>query len=124
VPLGTRVLCEVRTVGDVGARGGRAAGSGGVMTALISALPTRERYLPKDPLWYRTAVCYEALVRGFRDSDGDGLGDLRGLIKRLDYLAWLGVDALWLPPFYPSPLRDGGYDVADYRSIYPRYGTM
>ena len=94
------------------------------MKRMLKSLPKRERDLTKDPLWYRTAVFYEVLVRGFHDSDGDGIGDLRGLIKRLDYLAWLGVDALWLPPFYPSPLRDGGYDVADFRAVDPRYGTM
>jgi maltose alpha-D-glucosyltransferase/alpha-amylase len=94
------------------------------MKRLLKELPKRERDLTNDPLWYRTAVFYEVLVRAFHDSDGDGIGDLRGLCKRLDYLAWLGVDALWLPPFYPSPMRDGGYDVADYRAIDPRYGTM
>ncbi|MES1170878.1 MAG: alpha-amylase family glycosyl hydrolase, partial [Actinomycetota bacterium] len=94
------------------------------MKRLLKSLPKRERDLTNDPLWYRTAVFYEVLVRAFRDDDGDGMGDLRGLIKRLDYLSWLGVDALWLPPFYPSPLRDGGYDVADYKAIDPRYGTM
>jgi len=94
------------------------------MKELLRSLPKRERDLTDDPLWYRTAVFYEVMVRSFHDSDGDGIGDLRGLIKRLDYLAWLGVDALWLPPFYPSPMLDGGYDVADYRGIDPRYGTM
>ena len=64
--------------------------------------------LSEDPQWYRTAVFYEVLLRAFTDSDGSGTGDLRGLIGRLDYLQWLGVDCLWLPPFYPSPLRDGG----------------
>ena len=67
-----------------------------------------------DPEWFKRAVFYEVLVRGFADSNGDGTGDLRGLIDKLDYLQWLGVDCLWLPPFYPSPLRDGGYDVSDY----------
>jgi len=69
-------------------------------------------------------VFYEVMVRSFVDSNGDGSGDLGGLITRLDYLQWLGVDALWLPPFFTSPLRDGGYDVADYRTILPEFGTM
>ncbi|HEY3438634.1 MAG TPA: maltose alpha-D-glucosyltransferase [Actinotalea sp.] len=82
------------------------------------------RALSDDPHWYRTAVFYEVMLRCFSDSTGAGSGDLRGLIDRLDYLQWLGVDCLWLPPFYPSPLRDGGYDVADYTAIAPQYGTV
>ena len=69
---------------------------------------------PRDPEWYKRAVFYEVLVRGFQDSNGDGTGDLRGLISRLDYLEWLGIDCIWLLPIYPSPLRDGGYDIADF----------
>ncbi len=82
------------------------------------------RPLADDPRWYRTAVFYEVILRAFADSGAAGAGDFRGLIERLDYLAWLGVDALWLPPFYPSPLLDGGYDVADYTSVASQYGTM
>jgi len=82
------------------------------------------RGLSDDPDWYKTAVFYEVMLRCFADSTGAGSGDLRGLIDRLDYLQWLGVDCLWLPPFYPSPLRDGGYDVADYTSIAAQYGTV
>ncbi|RXR26629.1 maltose alpha-D-glucosyltransferase [Oerskovia turbata] len=89
------------------------------------AAPSAQRSgLSADPAWYKTAVFYEVLVRAFSDSSGDGSGDLRGLIERLDYLQWLGIDALWLPPFYPSPLRDGGYDVADYTAIAGQYGSM
>ncbi|HEY9474845.1 MAG TPA: maltose alpha-D-glucosyltransferase [Mycobacteriales bacterium] len=77
----------------------------------------------QDPEWYRRAVFYEVLVRGFLDSNGDGIGDLPGLTAKLDYLQWLGVDCLWLPPFFASPLRDGGYDVADYTSVLPEYGS-
>ncbi|HYQ74751.1 MAG TPA: maltose alpha-D-glucosyltransferase [Cellulomonas sp.] len=80
--------------------------------------------LSDDPEWYRTAVFYEVMIRSFSDSDGSGSGDLRGLTARLDYLQWLGVDCLWLPPFYPSPLRDGGYDVSDYTAVAPQYGTL
>lgn len=64
----------------------------------------------RDPDWFKRAVFYEVLVRSFHDSNGDGVGDLKGLTAKLDYLQWLGVDCLWLPPFFASPLRDGGYD--------------
>jgi maltose alpha-D-glucosyltransferase/alpha-amylase len=77
-----------------------------------------------DPQWYRDAIIYSLHVRSFADSDGDGFGDFRGLTSRLDYLQDLGVTALWLLPFYPSPLRDDGYDIADYHAIHPDYGTM
>ena len=77
-----------------------------------------------DPLWYKTAVFYELYVRGFQDGNGDGQGDFRGLTERLDYLQWLGIDCIWLLPINPSPLRDGGYDVSDYFSILPDYGTL
>jgi maltose alpha-D-glucosyltransferase/alpha-amylase len=80
--------------------------------------------LALDPQWHRRAVFYEVMVRSFVDSNGDGAGDLSGLISRLDYLQWLGVDALWLPPIYNSPLRDGGYDVSDFRTILPDFGTV
>jgi maltose alpha-D-glucosyltransferase/alpha-amylase len=80
--------------------------------------------LRDDPLWFKDAVFYEIYVRGFYDSDGDGVGDFRGLTEKLDYIEWLGVDCLWLLPMYASPLRDGGYDIADYYSILPEYGTL
>ena len=80
--------------------------------------------LTLDPRWYRRAVFYEVMVRSFVDSNSDGVGDLAGLISKLDYLQWLGIDALWTPPFFTSPLKDGGYDVADYRSILPEFGTL
>jgi alpha-glucosidase len=76
------------------------------------------------PAWWEDAVVYEVYPRSFADADGDGIGDLPGLRARLPYLADLGVDAIWLTPFYPSPLADGGYDVADYRAVDPRLGTM
>ncbi|MGZ8758930.1 MAG: alpha-amylase family glycosyl hydrolase, partial [Aeromicrobium sp.] len=78
----------------------------------------------KDPAWFKRAVFYEVLVRSFMDSDNNGVGDLRGLIDKLDYLEWLGVDCLWIPPFYPSPLRDGGYDVAGFTDVAPELGTI
>jgi maltose alpha-D-glucosyltransferase/alpha-amylase len=79
---------------------------------------------PSDPHWFKGAVFYEVLVRAFSDSNGDGTGDLRGLAGRLDYLEWLGVDCLWLPPFYASPLRDGGYDISDWRAVLPEFGSV
>ncbi|HEY3469688.1 MAG TPA: maltose alpha-D-glucosyltransferase [Amycolatopsis sp.] len=79
---------------------------------------------PSDPEWFKGAVFYEVLVRAFADSNGDGTGDLRGLAGRLDYLAWLGIDCLWLPPFYASPLRDGGYDISDFRAVLPEFGSV
>jgi maltose alpha-D-glucosyltransferase / alpha-amylase len=84
----------------------------------------RARVLPADRTWFQRAVFYEVLVRAFYDSNADGSGDLRGLIDRLDYLEWLGVDCLWLPPFYDSPLRDGGYDIRDFYRVLPEYGTV
>ncbi|MFC5998533.1 maltose alpha-D-glucosyltransferase [Quadrisphaera sp. GCM10027208] len=80
--------------------------------------------LRHDPHWYKKAVFYEVLVRGFADSNGSGSGDFTGLIGKLDYLQWLGVDCLWLPPFYASPLRDGGYDISDYCAVLPEFGTL
>ncbi len=77
-----------------------------------------------DPHWFKRAVFYEVLVRSFQDHSGDGVGDLRGLEDRLDYLEWLGVDCIWLPPFFPSPLRDGGYDVADLTAVAEDIGTI
>ncbi len=68
----------------------------------------------EDRLWFQRAVFYEVLIRGFFDGNNDGIGDIPGLIAKLDYLQWLGVDCLWLLPFYPSPLRDGGYDISDF----------
>ncbi|MFI1659294.1 maltose alpha-D-glucosyltransferase [Streptomyces sp. NPDC020472] len=78
----------------------------------------------RDPDWFKRAVFYEVLVRSFQDSNGDGIGDLKGITSKLDYLQWLGVDCLWLPPFFKSPLRDGGYDVADYTSVLPEFGDL
>ncbi|HEX9028598.1 MAG TPA: maltose alpha-D-glucosyltransferase [Anaerolineales bacterium] len=77
-----------------------------------------------NPLWFKNAVFYEVYVRAFYDSDGDGHGDLRGLMQKLDYLQELGVDCLWLLPIYPSPLKDDGYDIADYYNVLSRYGTL
>jgi maltose alpha-D-glucosyltransferase/alpha-amylase len=77
-----------------------------------------------DPHWYKRAVFYEVLVRGFADSNGDGTGDLKGLVSKLDYLQWLGIDCIWLLPIFQSPLRDGGYDISDYFTILPEFGDL
>ena len=85
-------------------------------TAPAQASPARQ--------WWHDAVIYQIYPRSFADSDGDGLGDLRGITSRLEHIASLGVDAVWLSPFYPSPQVDAGYDVADYRDVAPEYGTL
>jgi len=85
-------------------------------------MPPGRATLPDDPLWYKDAIIYQIHVRAFNDSTGDGIGDFVGLTRKLDYVASLGVTAIWLLPFYPSPLRDDGYDIADYTNIHPDYG--
>ena len=77
-----------------------------------------------NPLWYKDAIIYQLHVRAFFDANEDGIGDFRGLTRKLDYLQDLGVTAVWLLPFYPSPWRDDGYDIADYQSVHPQYGTL
>src|SRR5688572_25595437 len=90
--------------------------------------PTSERFTAVPSLtemtWWKNAVGYEVYIRSFADSNGDGVGDFAGLTERLDYLAWLGIDAVWVTPFYPSPQADFGYDVADYRAVDPVYGDL
>ncbi|HEX8103431.1 MAG TPA: maltose alpha-D-glucosyltransferase [Solirubrobacteraceae bacterium] len=81
-------------------------------------------WFESDPLWFKRAVFYEIHLRGFYDGNGDGSGDFRGLTEKLDYLQWLGIDCIWLLPMYASPLRDGGYDIADYDNVHPDYGTI
>jgi len=87
------------------------------------AQTTEETAATVDPLWYKDAVIYQLHVKAFFDSNGDGLGDFRGLAQKLDYVQELGVNTVWLLPFYPSPLKDDGYDVADYHNVHPQYGT-
>ncbi|GAA2450819.1 glycoside hydrolase family 13 protein [Agromyces soli] len=94
------------------------------MTMPLTAATTGSAAPAADADWWRSAVIYQVYVRSFADSNGDGVGDLQGVRSRLDYLAELGVDALWFTPWYPSPLADGGYDVADYRDIHPAFGTL
>ncbi|HLL19262.1 MAG TPA: alpha-amylase family glycosyl hydrolase, partial [Rubrivivax sp.] len=76
-----------------------------------------------DLLWYKDAVIYELHIKAFFDANGDGIGDFEGLVQKLDYVRDLGVNTIWLLPFYPSPFRDDGYDVADFKAVHPAYGT-
>ncbi|MFB9831633.1 maltose alpha-D-glucosyltransferase [Actinoallomurus acaciae] len=85
---------------------------------------TFTRETPNEPHWYKNAVFYEVLIRGFYDSTGDGTGDIKGLTEKLDYLVWLGIDCIWLLPIYESPLRDGGYDISDFMKILPEFGDL
>ena len=84
----------------------------------------QERRGPSEYLWWQRGVIYQIYPRSFQDSNGDGVGDLPGITRRLDYLRWLGVDAVWISPIYPSPMKDFGYDVADYCAIHPLFGTL
>src|SRR5208337_4927044 len=77
-----------------------------------------------NPLWYKDAIIYQLHIRAFCDANEDGIGDFRGLTSKLDYLQDLGVNAIWLLPFYPSPWKDDGYDIADYQGIHPSYGML
>jgi maltose alpha-D-glucosyltransferase/alpha-amylase len=86
--------------------------------------PQSAHWFPSDPLWFKRAVFYEVHIRAFFDANGDGSGDFRGLAEKLDYIQWLGVDCIWLLPMYPSPLRDGGYDISDFLSVHPDYGSV
>jgi maltose alpha-D-glucosyltransferase/alpha-amylase len=103
---------------------GEAVSEDGMLVEPQAADFRSAKQAPSNPEWFKSAVFYEVLVRAFADSDGDGTGDLRGLANRLEYLEWLGVDCLWLPPFYASPLRDGGYDISDFRAVLPEFGTV
>ncbi|MBV8430824.1 MAG: maltose alpha-D-glucosyltransferase [Solirubrobacterales bacterium] len=89
----------------------------------LAQAQTRQ-WFEAEPLWFKRAVFYEIHVRGFYDANGDGIGDFRGLTEKLDYLQWLGIDCIWLLPFYQSPLRDGGYDISDFTQVHPDYGTV
>ncbi len=118
-------------------RGITLAGFAAAIALGLTALAAEGQTLPAKPRaakqpasqqserdWWRNAVIYEIYPRSFQDTNGDGIGDLNGITRRLDYLKDLGVDAIWLTPVYPSPQVDFGYDISDYRSIDPKYGTM
>jgi maltose alpha-D-glucosyltransferase/alpha-amylase len=112
---------ELPTVVDERSELRQASGADGVAP---EARPrVRQATLADDPLWYKDAIIYQLHVKAYQDSSGDGFGDFVGLTSRLDYIASLGVTAVWLLPFYPSPLRDDGYDIADYTNVHPDYGT-
>src|SRR5215211_1801354 len=80
--------------------------------------------MTREHEWWNKGIIYQIYPRSFADSNGDGVGDLRGIRERLDYLSWLGVDALWLSPIYPSPMADFGYDISDYCDVHPLFGTL
>src|SRR4051812_14011390 len=86
--------------------------------------PDASRSKSRPARWWERSVIYQIAVMSFQDSDGDGRGDIRGLLQRLDHLTWLGVDAVWLTPVYPSPRLDFGYDIADFCAIDPIYGSL
>jgi maltose alpha-D-glucosyltransferase/alpha-amylase len=94
------------------------------MAMNIAKAATTSQWFEANPHWFKTAIFYEIHVRGFYDGNADGSGDFRGLTDKLDYLEWLGIDCVWLLPMYQSPLRDGGYDIADYKAIHADYGTL
>ena len=93
-------------------------------TAIAAAPPVLSAAASEDPMWYKDAIIYQLHLKSFFDSNNDGVGDFRGVIEKLDYIAELGVTAIWLLPFYPSPRRDDGYDIADYRGVHADYGTL
>jgi maltose alpha-D-glucosyltransferase/alpha-amylase len=98
-----------------------------VATQNLQAVPGEaqtKQWFEGEPLWFKRAVFYEIHIRGFFDSNDDGSGDFRGLTEKLDYLEWLGIDCIWLLPFYASPLRDGGYDISDFYNVHPDYGAV
>src|SRR3984957_20514212 len=102
---------------------GRGKQDNGAAADAAPQAQTRQ-WFEAEPLWFKRAVFYEIHVRGFYDANGDGIGDFRGLTEKLDYLQWVGIDCIWLLPFYQSPLRDGGYDISDFEKVHPDYGNV
>src|SRR4029079_10670911 len=118
----TRDVTGFGVIGDLEADElGEVVGADGV--APEERRHAKQPTLVDDPHWYKDAIIYQLHVKAYQDSSGDGFGDFLGLTSRLDYIASLGVTAVWLLPFYPSPLRDDGYDIADYTNVHPDYGT-
>ena len=95
-----------------------------IQTASRDVPAAAQRGGDDDPLWYKDAVIYQVNVKSFFDSNDDGIGDFKGLTSKLEYIRDLGVNTIWLMPFYPSPLKDDGYDIADYQNVPPQFGTL
>src|ERR671937_931634 len=94
------------------------------VTTPIEAVTSAPSAAQDDPLWYKDAIIYQAHVKSFFDANNDGIGDFQGLTQKLDYLQSLGINCVWLLPFFPSPLKDDGYDISDYRNVHPSYGSL
>src|SRR3954449_13193362 len=94
------------------------------LTITLQAIGGQRRECPMSGHWWQRGVVYQVYPRSFQDSNGDGVGDLRGIRQRLDHLEWLGVDAIWISPIFRSPMADFGYDVADYHDVDPLFGTL
>jgi maltose alpha-D-glucosyltransferase/alpha-amylase len=122
-PTATTALTGTPRAGARGRQPARTRGSTGRVVEAPRAAGS-EQWFESNPLWFKAATFYEIHVRGFFDANADGYGDFRGLVEKLDYLEWLGIDCIWLLPMYPSPLRDGGYDTSDFNGVHPDYGTI
>src|SRR5215813_4610712 len=94
------------------------------LTIPVDAVTPAASAADDEPLWFKDAIIYQAHVKSFFDANNDGVGDFPGLTQKLDYLQNLGITCLWILPFFPSPLRDDGYDIADYENVHPSYGTL
>src|SRR5262245_16404258 len=116
---------DVRDCGSCDMRGFAPAAEPSPLSPIIAARKaTQQRPAMIDDLWYKNGVFYCLSVGTYMDADGDGVGDFKGLMRRLDYLHGLGITAIWLMPFQPSPGKDNGYDISDYYGVDPRFGTL
>src|SRR5215472_16161246 len=127
--MSSSILTSARRTSSASAAGSRASSSSTTspdarMDQPVAATPTTPVEPIKDRLWYKDAIVYQLHIKAFFDANEDGLGDFQGLAEKLEYVKDLGVNTIWLLPFYPSPLRDDGYDVADYRNVNPLYGSL